>query len=175
MRSPILSITAIYNLRYKWSNNQSLQTTITNVIFLVMDYLTQLANHIAQAGGQAGFARALGISQPLVSQLLVGKRPGPRVAVAIEQYTGGQVGRRDFYPHDWREIWPELSFTVDCRPHRNMATAQCDAYSKATVPAQHAAEHGAVLTRAMPAPDRATPAPGNPQQQLSLPLPCPPS
>ncbi|QIL81002.1 helix-turn-helix domain-containing protein [Diaphorobacter sp. HDW4A] len=36
------------------------------------------------------------------------RRPSPAYAVAIEQETKGLVERKDWYPDEWRRIWPEL-------------------------------------------------------------------
>lgn len=64
-------------------------------------------------GGQAAFARALGVSSPTVSQWVSGGRPiPPKRCVAIEQATGGKVTRQELRPHDWADHWPELKATT---------------------------------------------------------------
>jgi DNA-binding transcriptional regulator YdaS (Cro superfamily) len=37
------------------------------------------------------------------------KQPSIKTAVAIEQFTGGEVTRKDLFPADWQQIWPELA------------------------------------------------------------------
>jgi DNA-binding transcriptional regulator YdaS (Cro superfamily) len=32
-----------------------------------------------------------------------------KVAAAIEEFTEGQVTRKDLFPNDWQRIWPELA------------------------------------------------------------------
>lgn len=51
-----------------------------------------------------------------------GYRPcAAALAVRIEQYTAGQVSRRDLCPDDWRAIWPELA-DVTATPTQPAAT-----------------------------------------------------
>lgn len=43
-------------------------------------------------------------------QLANGVRtPSPILAIAIEKFTNGDVGRCDMRPDDWHLIWPELA------------------------------------------------------------------
>lgn len=61
-------------------------------------------------GRQAELALALGVSTPNVSFWVSGqKRPSIKAAVVIEQFTGGEVTRKDLFPDDWQKIWPELA------------------------------------------------------------------
>jgi DNA-binding transcriptional regulator YdaS (Cro superfamily) len=34
--------------------------------------------------------------------------PGPKIAVSIERASRGKVHRKDMYPDDYWEFWPEL-------------------------------------------------------------------
>ena len=54
---------------------------------------------------QREFARALGISQSHVSQIINGKRrASPEVALSIERFTNGAIHRNEMlYPQDAKE------------------------------------------------------------------------
>lgn len=62
-------------------------------------------------GTQIGLAKAIGVSQQMISKLL--NNPdfpvSSKTAVAIEQATKGKVTRKDLRPDDWFSIWPELN------------------------------------------------------------------
>jgi len=61
-------------------------------------------------GRQAAVAAFLRVPATNVSQWTSGlKQPSIKTAVAIEQFTGGRVTRKDLFPNDWRQIWPELA------------------------------------------------------------------
>jgi DNA-binding transcriptional regulator YdaS (Cro superfamily) len=63
-------------------------------------------------GGVGKLAALVGVAPPTVTQWCRGARPvPPRKAVRIESATAGQVTRRDIFPDDWHEIWPELATT----------------------------------------------------------------
>ena len=36
------------------------------------------------------------------------RKAGEKLSVRIETESGGKVTRKDLYPHEWAEIWPEL-------------------------------------------------------------------
>jgi len=36
------------------------------------------------------------------------RKAGEKLSVRIEQESGGEVTRKDLYPAEWSEIWPEL-------------------------------------------------------------------
>lgn len=61
-------------------------------------------------GGTYATARILGIKPPSVSGWLsAGRIPDDkkiRLAVVLEQR--GLASRKEFFPEDWRDIWPEL-------------------------------------------------------------------
>lgn len=60
-------------------------------------------------GGQAAFARALGVSSPTVNQWVSGKRRVPVERCAqIEIKSKGKITRKDLRPDDYWLIWPEL-------------------------------------------------------------------
>ncbi len=59
---------------------------------------------------QTAFAKALGVSQGLVTQWVAGKtRITEKRAVQIEKFTGREVTRQELRPKDWHLIWPELA------------------------------------------------------------------
>lgn len=65
-------------------------------------------------GRQAALAIHLGVPAPNVCSWVSGqKSPSVKAAVVIEQFTGGQVTRKDLFPNDWQKIWPELASTTD--------------------------------------------------------------
>ncbi|GAA0493556.1 helix-turn-helix domain-containing protein [Pigmentiphaga daeguensis] len=69
-------------------------------------------------GGQSALARRLGVSAVTVNQWLKHERPVPAArCVAIERATNGAVTRQELRPHDWAEIWPELSGQEEGAPH----------------------------------------------------------
>lgn len=65
-------------------------------------------------GTQDELAKAIGVSQQMISKLL--NNPdfpiSSKTAVAIEKATNGQVTRKDLRPDDWHFIWPELNSTA---------------------------------------------------------------
>jgi DNA-binding transcriptional regulator YdaS (Cro superfamily) len=61
-------------------------------------------------GRQAALAAFLNVPAPNVCSWVSGqKQPSIKTAVAIEQFTGGEVTRKDLFPTDWQQIWPELA------------------------------------------------------------------
>lgn len=75
--------------------------------------LAALRRAIEICGSQRALAAELQISKVAVGQWLLDtdnenhRDVPPRQCVRIEQITGGQVGRRELRPHDWREWWPD--------------------------------------------------------------------
>lgn len=62
-----------------------------------------------ERGRQAALAAFLGVPAPNVSCWVMGvKSPSIKTAVAIENFTEGQVSRREIFPDSWGDIWPEL-------------------------------------------------------------------
>lgn len=62
-------------------------------------------------GGTHVVAKLLRIKPPSVSAWRKSGIPDDkliRVAPAIERITNGTISRRDLFPDDWAEIWPEL-------------------------------------------------------------------
>lgn len=60
-------------------------------------------------GGVSRFARAIGVTQSVVSNWLSrGTLVPPKHCVSIERLTERKVSRRDLRPDDWHLIWPEL-------------------------------------------------------------------
>ena len=58
-------------------------------------------------GSAAALALAAQMTPQFMHQVLKGERPLPRKnAVLIERETG--VGRKEIFPDDWQEYWPEL-------------------------------------------------------------------
>lgn len=63
------------------------------------------------AGGPTALARALKKSPSEVSQWISGRRPIPSACAGrIEKLT--TVTRRELFPEDWQEFWPELADTT---------------------------------------------------------------
>lgn len=63
-----------------------------------------------QRGRHAALAKAIGVHAPDISRWLAGERPIPKkYGPAIERATGGQVTRRELFPDEWRDHWPELA------------------------------------------------------------------
>ena len=63
-----------------------------------------------QRGRSLAIAQALGVTPPVVSDWVTGKKGVPlERCVQIERATNGEVRRQDLRPHDWQDIWPELA------------------------------------------------------------------
>ncbi|MDF0605384.1 YdaS family helix-turn-helix protein [Neisseriaceae bacterium TC5R-5] len=61
-------------------------------------------------GRNKQMADQLQLSPSYTCQLSSGQSPlSPARAVQIEHITHGQVTRRDLFPNNWQDIWPELS------------------------------------------------------------------
>jgi DNA-binding transcriptional regulator YdaS (Cro superfamily) len=61
-------------------------------------------------GRQKSLACFLGIRPPSVCDWVSGKKsPSIKLAAAIEQFTEGEVTRKDMFPNDWQRIWPEMA------------------------------------------------------------------
>lgn len=65
-------------------------------------------------GRQASLASFLSVRAATVCEWASGQKdPSVRVAAAIEQFTQGQVTRKELFPNDWQKIWPELASATD--------------------------------------------------------------
>lgn len=63
----------------------------------------------SQRGRSLAIAQALGVTPPVVSDWVNGKKSIPlERCMPIERATGGAVTRKDLRPDDWQDIWPEL-------------------------------------------------------------------
>jgi len=63
------------------------------------------------------FATRCGTSVAHLRNVAYGYRTaGEKLCVRIEKETGGKVTRKDLYPDDWAEIWPELKEASHARP-----------------------------------------------------------
>jgi len=63
-----------------------------------------------QFGRSVLIARSVGVSPPVVSDWVTGKKQIPvERCVQIEQATQGAVTRIDLRPDDWHRYWPELA------------------------------------------------------------------
>ena len=70
----------------------------------------RLCDFLSERSRGRNLARKINVSEVMISLWGNGKRPVPvRHCVAIERATGGAVTRKDLRPHDWQDIWPELS------------------------------------------------------------------
>jgi DNA-binding transcriptional regulator YdaS (Cro superfamily) len=64
----------------------------------------------AERGRATALAAKLVVSPSYLSQLANGQAPiSPKRAVEIEQETDGLVTRKEMFPGDWPQIWPELA------------------------------------------------------------------
>lgn len=69
-----------------------------------------LKTYITEHGCTAKLAGEIGIAPAYLRQMASGIRPVPhKTAVVLERLTDGTVTRRDLFPNDWHEIWPELA------------------------------------------------------------------
>lgn len=59
-------------------------------------------------GGPTALARKVGRSPSEVSQWISGARPIPMVCAALVE-RASSVTRKDLFPDDWQQIWPELA------------------------------------------------------------------
>lgn len=63
-----------------------------------------------QRGRSLAIAQAVGVTPPVVSDWVTGKKGIPMErCTAIERATGGAVTRKDLRPDDWQVHWPELA------------------------------------------------------------------
>lgn len=63
-----------------------------------------------QRGRQSALAKAIGAHAPDLSRWADGTRPIPfPFAPKIEVETNGMVTRKDLFPNNWQELWPELA------------------------------------------------------------------
>ena len=68
-----------------------------------------LKDYCSIRGNQAKLSKKTGIAPSFINQMARGLKPVPvRYAALIEECTCGQVSRKDMFPKDWRDIWPEL-------------------------------------------------------------------
>ncbi len=71
---------------------------------LLQDYL------LNSESGSVRLMGALGVSRAYLYQMATGRRPiTPKRAVLIELATEGKVNRKDLFPNDWQETWPEMA------------------------------------------------------------------
>lgn len=71
-----------------------------------------------QRGRSLAIAQALGVTPPVVSDWVTGKKGVPlERCVQIERATNGEVRRQDLRPDDWQDIWPELAQAPANQPH----------------------------------------------------------
>ncbi len=62
-------------------------------------------------------ARGCDASVAFLRAIATGKRPCPtKLAVKIESFTKREVTRRDLFPDDWHEVWPELANIEEKQP-----------------------------------------------------------
>lgn len=63
-----------------------------------------------QRGRSLAIAQALGVTPPVVSDWVTGKKGIPlERCVQIERATEGVVSRKELRPDDWQNFWPELA------------------------------------------------------------------
>jgi len=70
--------------------------------------LTQFLNSLSPQH-RAQLAACCETSFEYLRQIAYGNRPcSPRIAVCIEQQSGGIITRKMLFPDDWQKVWPEL-------------------------------------------------------------------
>jgi len=62
-------------------------------------------------GGPTALARKVGRSPSEVSQWMSGVRPIPMACAALVE-GASSVTRKDLFPDDWQQIWPELALAA---------------------------------------------------------------
>lgn len=73
-----------------------------------------LQRAVAVKGSAASLALSAQMTPQFMHQVLKGERPLPRKnAILIERETG--VGRKEIFPDDWQEYWPELTTTQEVK------------------------------------------------------------
>ena len=71
--------------------------------------MNPIAKAVELLGGPTKTASILGVTTQAVCFWRDGKRKFPHeYGAAIESATKGVVTRKDLWPDDWAEIWPEL-------------------------------------------------------------------
>ena len=74
-----------------------------------------LQRAVAVKGSAAALAVVADMTPQFMHQVLKGERPLPkRKAILIERDTG--VGRKEIFPDDWQEHWPELIPAAQVKP-----------------------------------------------------------
>lgn len=74
-----------------------------------------LLRAVAVKGSAASLAVAAEMTPQFMHQVLKGERPLPRKkAILIERETG--IGRKEIFPSDWHEHWPELLTPEEVKP-----------------------------------------------------------
>lgn len=75
------------------------------------NFCMKFKNWVEEKRGRAlAVATALGVTQPVVSDWVNGKKSIPfERCTAIERATEGAVTRKDLRPLDWQVHWPELA------------------------------------------------------------------
>jgi DNA-binding transcriptional regulator YdaS (Cro superfamily) len=64
----------------------------------------------AKRGRLSELSEAIGAHSPDISRWADGSRPVPfPYGPKIEAATGGVVTRKDLFPNNWQELWPELA------------------------------------------------------------------
>lgn len=66
------------------------------------DVRTLLTTAIRSFGSEAKLAQAAGVTQQSINEAKLKGRVGPRMAIAIETATGGQISKSDLRP----DLWP---------------------------------------------------------------------
>lgn len=80
-----------------------------------MDKLKLYINSLCEQD-QIDFARSCGTSVAYIRKILSAKGRlffGPAICTKIEINSGSVITRKDLRPHDWFDIWPELSDSKD--------------------------------------------------------------
>ena len=73
--------------------------------------MTKLKDYFSAERGRAAYlSKRTGAAPSFLRSIAEGARPcPPKLAVSIEVETGRAVTRKDLFPADWADIWPELA------------------------------------------------------------------
>lgn len=69
----------------------------------------QIIRAVEVAGSQKALAQQLGVSHQTVWAWINRESVPHQYGAAIESATGGKVSRKDLWPDQWQQIWPELN------------------------------------------------------------------
>lgn len=86
----------------------------------------------AERGRAPAMAKGVNAAVAFLRAIANGERPcPPKLAVKIDTFTNGEVSRRDLFPEDWHELWPELVNSEERPPQQQNQSLQSAMASEA--------------------------------------------